>query len=386
MPSVLVTGARAFSALDWIRRFGRAGHRVTACDSFRHPLCLASRYLTRYIEVPPPRQSPVEHAMAVRDAARDCGAEWIIPTCEEIFPLARYRTLFDGVSKLLSPSFETLALLHHKARFAGWINSLPDLSIRAPETHPLHSRKELDAFIAAEGDLLEWVLKPAFSRFASEVWIRPAIGQTGAITPTIDHPWLAQRFVSGRPLCTFTLAIDGKVTAHSTYEPRHRSGQGAGFFFEPVESPELLEFCSVIAARLGLTGQICFDFIAGPDGVRVIECNPRTTSGVHLFAQEDPFQFLDPNCNRLWPVDPTPRMVTFAMLTEPGRGLSRWIDLTRGKDVVKPPHDRLTHAAGWRMFKELREREKALGPGANMKAASTCDLEWNGEPFPELPE
>ncbi|MFD0892626.1 ATP-grasp domain-containing protein [Luteolibacter ambystomatis] len=385
MSSVLVTGARAFAALDWVRRFGRAGHRVTACDSFQHPLCRSSRYLSHYTEVPPSRQSPVEHALAVRDAALACEAEWIIPTCEEIFALARYRRLFDGVSKLLAPSFESLGLLHHKGHFATWVDSLPALSIRAPETRELRSREDVAAFLASEGDPRDWVLKPAFSRFASEVLIRPSAGQAGSITPTAEHPWLAQRFVPGRPLCTFTLAIEGRITAHSTYEPRHRSGQGAGFFFEPVEAPELFEFCSRLVGHLNFTGQICFDFIAGPEGPRVIECNPRTTSGIHLLAPEDPLPFLNAGCGRLWPVDPTPRMITFAMVTEPGRSLNRWTDLMRGRDVVKPPDDRLTHVAGWQMFKELRQREKMLGPGADMKAASTFDLEWNGEPLPELP-
>ncbi|MGC4014480.1 MAG: ATP-grasp domain-containing protein [Luteolibacter sp.] len=386
MSSFLVTGARAFAALDWIRRLGRSGHRVTACDSFRHPLCRVSRYLSNFIEVPPPRQSPVEHALAVRDAARESGAEWIIPTCEEIFVLARYRQVFDGVSKLLSPSFETLAELHHKGRFATLVNDLPGLGIRAPETHELKSREELDAFATGQGGLQAWVLKPVFSRFAAEVLIRPSIKAAAKVTPTPRHPWLAQRFVPGKPLCTFTIAMEGRITAHSTYEPSHRSGQGAGFFFEPVESAEVFGFTESLVKHLGFTGQICFDFIAGPEGLHVIECNPRTTSGVHLLAQENPLSFLDPACTRLWPMAPTPRMITFAMLTEPGRSLTRWTDLLRGKDVVKAPDDRLTHAAGWKMFRELREREKALGPGVDMKAASTYDLEWNGEPLPDLPE
>ncbi|BCU77080.1 ATP-grasp domain-containing protein [Luteolibacter sp. LG18] len=386
MPSsVLVTGARAFAALDWIRRFGREGHRVTACDSFRSPICRASRYLTDFIPVPPPRTSPLEHALAVRDAALACGAAWIIPTCEEIFVLARYRELFTGISKFLGPSFETLARLHHKGEFATFIDASPGLSIRPPETHELRSKTELEAFASTHTGLREWVLKPVFSRFAAEVLIRPKPSRWKSISPSTEHPWVAQRFTPGKPLCTFTLAIGGKITAHSTYEPKHRVGHGAGFFFEPVASPPLFEFCSSVVEHLGFTGQICFDFIAGENGIKVIECNPRTTSGLHLLARDDPFKYLDPACPGLWPTDPTPRMVTFAMLTERGRGPTRWRDFFRGKDVVNAPDDRLPHAAGWEMFKELRRIRKTIGPGAKIKDASTHDLEWNGERLPDAP-
>jgi len=388
MPSrFLVTGARSPTALDWIRRLGRAGHGVAAADSLRHPLCRGTRYLDRYFEVPSARTTPRDYAFAVRDAAHQCGAEWVIPTCEEIFYLAHYREIFAGTCQLLADPFDVLARLHHKGEFAALTASGGPVGtcIHSPESHEFRSPGDLEDFATAQGgSLTDWVLKPVYSRFASDIHIRPQPAAWQKVEPTSAAPWLAQRFAAGAPFCTYSLAIAGTITAHTTYIPKHQVDGGAGFYFEPVERPDLFQFCSDVVKHFRFTGQICFDFISGENGTVVIECNPRATSGLHLLDERDPLPFLHPSAGdaALWPMAPQPRMLGAAMWMKPGR-LARWRDYRRAADVYQAPDDRLPLLAAPRSMRELYHLARRLGLGTDLLAASTADLLWNGEPIPD---
>lgn len=61
------------------------------------------------------------------------------------------------------------------------------------------------------------------------------------------------------------------------------------FAFEAIEHPRAFEWIEFFVKKTGFTGQIAFDFIeSGKAGeIFPLECNPRATSGVHLFERED---------------------------------------------------------------------------------------------------
>lgn len=383
--SFLITGLRGPAALDWVRRLGRAGHRVAAADSMQWPIGRASRYLSHYTVLPRPREDSLAHALAVRKAAEDFGADWIIPNCEEIFFLARHRERFDGRARLLAEPLDVLEMLHHKGKFARFTQSsdAPPMAIRAPESHELRSRAEFESFADSqpEGNLDAWVLKAAFSRFAAQVKVRPRREDCGSIQPTSDNPWIAQRFAPGTPLCTYSLAMNGVVTAHAAYFPKHGFKGGAGFYFEPIERQDLKEFVMEVVKRLNFTGQISFDFISGEEGTFVIECNPRATSGLFLLDSRDPLPFFSDNGTPdRWPMDPVPKMLSPGMRFYPGRR-ERKEDYRRATDAMYPADDRISLTTRLRHLWELYRRSKELGNGHDLIAAATEDFEWNGGPM-----
>jgi hypothetical protein len=133
------------------------------------------------------------------------------------------------------------------------------------------------------------VFKPAYSRFAAHVLICPQRREDVAKLPISRvSPWIAQRFVEGREVCTYSIAHAGMLTAHVAYTSIFRQGPGPCVAGEVIDHPACLAWVRRFVRATCFTGQIAFDFIEQPDGtIQAIECNPRATSGINLFDVEE---------------------------------------------------------------------------------------------------
>lgn len=380
----LVTGARAPATLEIIRRLGRAGHEVFAADCLRAPLGRFSRYVRRYFRVPAPRDGPGEFVDALRRVAVAEGVDVLLPTCEEIYSIGLHRDKLAGVCEVFCPGFDVLAALHHKGRFADFAQRLGD-PVTAPESVTL---ADADILCRIARESRSWVFKPVYSRSASRTLIRPSTEEVCRLELDLANPWLAQRFVAGREVSSYGIAVHGRLVAHTLYHSRHRVGKAAGIYFSREENATARAFVKRVVARLDYTGQIGFDFMvcAATGRVYVLECNPRATSGVHLLGWgfdldgamrgDGPLKDTEP--------DRAP-MVGAAMLTSGlghalrAGGLAAWWgDFAAGRDVVFARDDprpffgqvaALLHLAslGWRRR-------------TGLLAAATLDTEWNGSP------
>ena len=87
--NILITSSRAPVALELIRIFGRAGHRVYATDTLRWTVGSHSRYLAQHIVTPPPRYNSAGFAAALLQIIERAQIDWLIPTSEEVFFVAR---------------------------------------------------------------------------------------------------------------------------------------------------------------------------------------------------------------------------------------------------------------------------------------------------------
>jgi predicted ATP-grasp superfamily ATP-dependent carboligase len=93
-----------------------------------------------------------------------------------------------------------------------------------------------------------------------------------------------QEYIDGDHYCTYGLVRNGELLAHSAYKPQQRWGMGSSTVFENFEDKEIEIWVRNFVAGINFTGQIAFDFIRSKEGILYpIECNPRVTSGVHLF-------------------------------------------------------------------------------------------------------
>jgi hypothetical protein len=379
---VLILGARAPACLEWARCFHAAGWQVSVGDSLRWPVARFSNAVGHFVRLPEPCSDPAGWIAVLAKEVGERAVDLVVPTCEEAFYLAHGRARIPA--RVMTPPFELMHELHHKGRFAqkvrGW-------KVEAPETHLLETREAATAFAARHGTR-DWVFKPAYSRFASRTLLRPGPAQLARQQPTPAQPWVAQRYAAGREHCSYSLLADGRLTAHACYHPRYRVGRGSGIWFEPTSPAPIRDFVERFGGETGYTGQVAFDFIEQADGsCRVLECNPRATSGVHLFADHpDALVAALLGAEGVLVPAPRPRQVALAMLLfASGRHLfdaGFWRDYRAAADVVTRTGDFGPLPAQIPGLLEIVGR--ALGRRCGLLAAATADIEWDGQALEEL--
>lgn len=380
--NVLILGARAPACLEWARAFSEAGWTVCVGDSLSQPLSRFSYSVQHYVRLPEPRQDPTAWIEALATVIEHQHIDLLLPTCEEVFYLAYGLERLQPLCQVLTSDFSLLHCLHHKGHFAamteGW-------ALAAPETHLLTDRQALLTF---ENDTASWVFKPAYSRFASQTLIRPSTQQLNNVQPTQTEPWIAQRFIEGQEFCSFSVLVDGHLRVHSCYHPRYRVGRGSGIYFQPSTPEPVRQYLEHFGRETGYNGQVGFDFIEDKNGrFHVLECNPRATSGVHLFDNQrqllvsslshPPKQVFEPTLE--------PRMIALAMLlfAAPRQALSPtfWRDYAAARDIIVQKGDWWPLIAQVRSLTEIVAR--AVSRRCGLLTASTADIEWNGQPLNE---
>lgn len=378
---VLILGARAPACLEWARAFDAAGWRVTVGDSLRWPVARFSKAAHEYLRLPEARPDPAGWIEALRRGVIERGVDLVLPTCEESFYLAHGRARIPCEVKVVD--FELMHQLHHKARFAQMVQGW---EVQAPETHLLETKAAIAPFLSTAS---EWVFKPAYSRFANHTLLRPNPKQLQALNPSPEQPWVAQRFVAGREHCSFSVLVQGRLTAHACYHPRYRVGRGSGIWFEPTDPAPIRAFLEHFGAQTHYTGQVAFDYIEAPDGrCHTIECNPRATSGVHLF-DDQPVALVSALLGKEGVLTPTtePRQVALAMLLFAAYkhlfDAQFWRDYQCARDIVTRAGDYAPLPAQIPGLLEIIGR--ALTRGCGLLSAATADSEWNGQSLDRAP-
>jgi glutathione synthase/RimK-type ligase-like ATP-grasp enzyme len=383
---VLLTGGRAPATLELARAFARGGATVFVADSQYH-LTQGSSCVRAAFRVPKPRLYPMEFARVLEDLVEREGIDLVIPTCEEIFwlMLALEDSELSALrGKVFAPNLEVLRRLHHKIRFHDLLRTL---GVRTPDTTLLESQGAVERLHRSR----RLVLKPVYSRFGARM--RTLETKDRIVDPpriTRSQPWLAQEFVSAEELCAFAVARGGRVNAFALYRPGWRAGRGAATSFSlvPRDDPrtaKALEIVTRLTSSLNFTGQIALDVMSDPHGLSVLECNPRATSGVHLFAPEDHLErayFEDLETPVLATGVPARLGVPMLLYAFPGilepHGFETWTRTWRdSRDVLHDPRDPLSVPHQLRsVLESLREAWRLrLSP----LEATTADIEWNGE-------
>jgi predicted ATP-grasp superfamily ATP-dependent carboligase len=378
--NILITSSRAPVALELIRAFGRAGHRVYATDTMRWTVGSHSRYLAQHIVTPPPRYDSAGFATALLQIIARAQIDWLIPTSEEVFFVARHHQQLVARTRVFTEPLDELDALHHKHRFQ---LRCAALGIRTPRTVLARDTAELQAALPC---FPAYLLKPAYSRFATQIITNcgPRAGQLALenCRPTPAQPWLIQHYIAGDSICSYSTLHGGRVTAHCAYITPHKVNHGSGVQFESINGAATLAIVRQLGAALGYTGQLSLDFILGEDGLYLLECNPRATSGVHLIESYALIGGLTNPNQPTW-VEPAGQrgQLTLALLasgaTQPRGWPALLRDVARVRDVIFAPNDPLPALAQLRAALTFAaiSRRKRIG----LVAAMTDDIEWNGE-------
>jgi glutathione synthase/RimK-type ligase-like ATP-grasp enzyme len=379
---LLVTSSRMPFALALIRRLADAGHTVYASDTYGAAPGSHSRFLAGHFVTAAPRTDPEAFAADVERLAADQSLDLVVPSWEDAFYLA---ALARDAPVYTAP-FATLARLHDKFSFK---QLAAELGLRIPETVLVRSPEELRDALAR---FPRYFARAAFSRGGVSLLTNtgPLAGHVGVAdcNPTPELPWLVQEFVDGPMLCTYSTLHDGRISAHCAYRAPRQWEHSTGIQFLSVDGDESRAIAERIGEALSYTGQLSFDFVASPDGLVMIECNPRTTDGVLLMSSEElNHGIAEPG--------PQPALVEagrevqldFAVLAEaftegPG-GLEHALhDLVHVPDADHGWRDRVPDLYSFLAFahhERLSRKEHE-----QLFVAMSDDVCWNGEPIPGM--
>ncbi len=378
--NILLTGGRAPAALELARAFHGAGHTVFMAESLRGHLSQPSAAIKANFVVPAPRQEQDAFIIALKKIIEQNQIDLLIPTCEEIFHVAMRRD--ELPCKVFTESIQKLDQVHNKWNF---IVNAADYGLAMPETMLITS---LDNLLHAYAHWRELVLKPMYSRFASQTLILPPLREASStLTLHSNAPWVAQGYIRGKEICTYSICHNGRITAHTAYPSTFTAGQGATIVFQHIDHSAIFNWVKTFVAKNNFTGQIAFDFIQNPEGqIFALECNPRATSGVHLLASHPQFveAFLNPYLNCIFPIDSNSHMLSAAMLIYglptalKKNNVRQWLKtFFASNDVILNYTDPLPFLLQFRSllayWKLAREKKISL------IEASTFDIEWNGE-------
>ena len=269
-------------ALDEIRKFGRAGHRVFAADTVTAAPGSHSRFVVDRSVVAAPQKHARRFVADIARLVRQRAIDLVVPCFEEVFYLAYYARALARLAPVFASEFAVMARLHDKSSFHALA---AELAIPTPHSTTVASDGELEAAVR---DHRRFFARPIWSRGGLDLYtnsgpLRGAM-RFSDCAPTPERPWIVQDYVEGEELCSFSVAQHGHLVAHCTYVHPKVIESAGGIVFESIVEPETLAYATRVVEATGYHGQISLDFIRGPRGLVVLECNPRPTAGVHLMS------------------------------------------------------------------------------------------------------
>lgn len=382
--NILLTGGRAPVTLDLARLLSAAGYRVFVADSLKHHLCTTSRAVIKNFLVPPPRINPSGYINALLDIIQQEKIGFLIPTCEEIFYISSKLSLLTPYCQVFAEPLEKLNRLHNKWLF---IHRVQGLGLLTPQTWLVKSHEDLLNILELPNPK-KIVLKPVYSRFASQVHILSTpVSEIPSLEIHSKKTWVAQEFISGKHYCSYSIAHQGKVVAHAVYPTVFTAGKGSCIYFESIEHLGILKWVKTFVEAEKFTGQIAFDFIEAEDGsLYPLECNPRAISAIHLFKVPDGLEraFFNQTNTIIQPKVEQRSAIAMAMIVyglasaiRLGR-FSIWLKMfLKTKDVIFRLSDPLPSFHLWIVLLQFIQMSRQSG--LTLQQVSTQDIEWDGE-------
>jgi hypothetical protein len=375
--TVLLTLGRLPKALDLARAFHAAGWRVVVAEPFRRHLAGASKAVARSHVVTAPATDREAYLQDLLRVVAEEQADLVVPVSEEVLHVAALHGRLPSRTRLLAMPPEVVLAAHDKGAFAAQAQAW---GLAVPRTHPLGSEEAAD--LAARQDV---VVKPLHA--CSGSGMRRLARGSALPAPDPAAPAIVQAMIAGPERSTCSLVHKGVVSGTVVYQPVVQSGS-VSIAFERVDDPLIEAFVRDYAAATRWTGFLAFDFMLDEKGRPwAIECNPRTTSGLHFFAAEDLAAAVSDPAHPLR-FRPERRLQQFySCLTETqlslfrGGGFARNLrTLLRTRDVTwsrQDPKPFLTMTAtSWPIIREAIARRATFGQVAML------DFAWPGGAAP----
>jgi hypothetical protein len=159
---------------------------------------------------------------------------------------------------------------------------------------------------------------------------------------------------------------------------------GAAIAFKYEQNKNILNFVQDFSKKEDFQGQIAFDFIQNENGLYLIECNPRLTSGIQLFEEDISSVFIFNDKQKTYYPKKEAKSVLFLAMLVYGlsnvhsfNDLINWFKTTfLSKDVIFDKKDiKPFLMQGFIMIMMVIS---GLKHNINIQEISTYDIEWNG--------
>lgn len=381
---ILLTGARSLFTLDLARRFHEEGHTVYAAETSHFHVCRFSNAISKHFIIPSPRFQSERFLNALVKIAEDEHVDMLIPSFEEIFCLSRGIHRFPKSCKVFCSSYSTLDNLHNKWYFN---QKLEQMGFLAPKSILINSQEELDTMPLKP----PYILKPCYSRAAQRI-LKIASGPPPKLHIDPRNPLVAQEWLHGKKYCSYSISHQGKLTSHVTYPVDCSLDGNACLNFEAISHDPILLWVKDFVQKEMFTGQIAFDFIeVEGKGLYSIECNPRGTSGIHLYKKNDhlPDAFLNPDQELMLPKNGSAKQILWGMT------LYGWRSAKTAKEFFHYLKKFLSVPDVIFSFKDLKPflfqpilfciyTFKSLKLKARLPTMFTFDIDWNGQALTDL--
>lgn len=233
----------------------------------------------------------------------------VIPIYEEIIYLSKERHRFPSHCQIFSQPFEMLNDLHNKWLF---YNKQLELGIEAPQTVLINSKADLKKIKFSK----PFALKASYSR--ASVNIKKVYPHQPLPDIEIEphNPWVAQEWLEGERFCSYSICHNGAIKAHALYPVHYAVDGHSCMTFESVHHSKIYQWIENFIGKINFSGQIAFDFFETPNHtIYAIECNPRATSGLHLFDIHDGLDkaFFNTSVDTIFPKVGSRRQLAIAM-------------------------------------------------------------------------
>lgn len=377
--TVLLTGGRAPGTLELARLFSSQGHMVHVADSFAHSLTRTSKSVKQFHLVSEPKNNTEDFIEELVSIIKNEQIDLLIPTCEEVFYIATHQQRLASLCEVFADDANTLLLLHDKFRC---IQAAQSFGLSVPKTIFIRNKEKLKNMIN-DNPFERAVCKPVFSRFSTNVLFLPEDNET-SMKHVTDGPWVYQERIDGTSFCSYSVCVNGNVLAHTVYRSDFRAGDGATISFEHIEHEKIQQWVNTFVEKTNFHGQIAFDFIQNERGeVFAIECNPRLTSGVHLFRDTVlPSAFLGttqtvlPKKEKVVAIKLALLVYLFPNIRK--MGFTPFVRcLKQAEDVVFQKKDKRPFFSQFTAFYQFWKRSKK--EKISLLEATTVDISWDGE-------
>jgi len=284
---ILLTNGRFPVAIDTARQLWTAGHVVFVVDPMQYHVCKFSNAVHQSHKVPAPHDDAAGYVAGVKEMAVKWHIDLIIPVHEEIFFLAECdeREILD---RLFAPPFDLLVRLHNKNEL---FKLMKRMGLDVPAFHLCRNGDDvrnlpLDKY---EHGL---ALKPCFGR--SSVGVHHL--KHGEKLPSDDeldigahNHYVAQEWLKGKSYCSYSVVRNSRVIATSLYPVLDTIDGSSSVYFKQQYHEGIYKYIENLVSHLRDTGyifdgQLAFDFVEIGERLVIIDCNPRSTSGLHLWT------------------------------------------------------------------------------------------------------
>lgn len=249
----LLTGARSIATLDLARQLKDSGHEVFSADTIKWHFCNFSNAVKKNFVVPSPRLNTEAFIDALVKIVEKEKIDFLIPTYEEILYTSQSMHKFPKSCQVFSSSFDTLKNLHNKWFF---YKKLISYGFDAPETDLIKDHADLQK-LSFKGP---YALKASYSRSSQRMFKVEPNSQLPQIEIKKGNPWIAQKWLSGKKFCTYSICHNGKVIAHTTYPVQFAIDGNSCMNFKSVEHQGILDWIQKFVGLENFTGQVGFDF------------------------------------------------------------------------------------------------------------------------------